>query len=175
MRPTIAKQGVEREEKCVVCGKIFIAKGHAQYCSRECKKTAQKARERAKRDVRGGWFDGSVRYANQEYYKGCIGCVDFESSVQCCGYILHYEKRRPCKMRLGCGCELYSKKPRKTEKPAPPGRPLKFNEGIYRKLYAEGLNDVEAAKRMGVTKLTIQRNRKRLGLPSNYRRKEVGI
>lgn len=45
-----------------------------------------------------------------------------------------------------------------------------WNEKRYRKLYAMGLNDVEAAAQIGLTQMTIWKHRKKLGLPPNGRK-----
>jgi uncharacterized protein YjcR len=45
----------------------------------------------------------------------------------------------------------------------------KLYEDTTMKLYNQGLNDVEIAKRLGVDNTTVSRWRKNHGLPSNYR------
>lgn len=42
-----------------------------------------------------------------------------------------------------------------------------WNEEVYRELYAKGLTDPEAAKRMGLDSQTVWKHRRRLGLPAN--------
>lgn len=45
-----------------------------------------------------------------------------------------------------------------------------WNETQYRKLYAMGLNDAEAATWMGLAQMTIWKHRNKLGLPPNGRK-----
>lgn len=103
---TINRQGAEREEVCTVCGKKFIARGHAKYCSRKC-------RDRTK--TKAYRVGDTMSALNADYsakYKGCIGCTDFALSEKTCDYLLNNGHCRPCRINEGGGCAVRSRKNR---------------------------------------------------------------
>lgn len=101
---TINRKGEEREEVCTACGRTFIARGHAKYCSDKCRAKARRSRRSETVTTRGWDQLGS--------YRGCIGCTDFALDAKTCDYLLNNGHCRPCKINEGGGCAVKSRRNR---------------------------------------------------------------
>lgn len=153
MDKTIIPNGVERDVKCTVCGKTFIARGSAaKYCSQECRLAA--CREMDRKKYRREHPDG-IRVFSRDGTKRCKGCRHYDTHLAVCDYIGHNGRCRPCAINEGGGCAVYSRRK----------EPRTFAKGLdkwdwsdeeARALLDSGMTYFEVAEKLGASFVSIE-------------------